>query len=116
MPQVIRAFLSTEARQERADCPVHTHNGSGFGATQELLEFAVCHLDRVEVRGVFRQVPKRCSSLFDNLLNAGTGVDPAIVDDNDVTTLQCWTQTLLQISQKHLCRHSSFERHWRSHC
>jgi hypothetical protein len=28
-------------------------------------------------------------------------VGPAIVDD-DVTALQCWTQTLLQIGQKHL--------------
>jgi len=115
MPQVIRAFLSTEARQERADCSVDTHNGSRFDATQELLEFAVCHLDWVEVRGVFRQVPEGRAGLFDDLANAGAHVGPAIVDDDDVTAPQCWTQTLLQIGQKHLCRHGSFERHRRSH-
>ena len=32
MPQVICAFLNTEARQERADRSVDTHNGSRFGA------------------------------------------------------------------------------------
>jgi len=82
MPQVIRAFLSTEARQERANCSPDLHNGSRFGVTKEFLEFAVSHLDRVEVGGIFRQVPKRRSSLFDDLANAGTDVYPAVVDDD----------------------------------
>jgi hypothetical protein len=63
MPQVICAFFSAEARQEQADYSVDSRNGSRFDATQKLLEFAICHLDRVEVRGVFRQVPKRCPSM-----------------------------------------------------
>ena len=115
MPKVIRAFLSTEAGQERADCSTDTHNGSRFGATQELLELAVGHLDWVEIRGIFRQVPERRADLFDDLANAGTHVGPAIVDDDDVTALQRWTQTLLQIGHKHLCRHGSFECHRRRH-
>ena len=82
MPQVIRAFLSTEARQERANCSPDLHKGSRFGATKEFLEFTVSHLDRVEVEGIFRQVPKRRSSLFDDLANAGTDVYPAVVDDD----------------------------------
>src|SRR5580704_7345559 len=109
MPQVICAFFSAEARQEQAECSVDSRNGSRFDATQKLLEFAICHLDRVEVRGVFRQIPKRCPSLFDNLAHAGTGVGSAIVDDDDVTALQRWTKTLLQIGQKHLCCHGSLE-------
>src|SRR5208337_756299 len=36
-----------------------------------------------------QQVPKRRSSLFDDLANAGAGVRPAVVDDDDVTAPQC---------------------------
>jgi hypothetical protein len=115
MPQVIRAFWSADAWQERANCSVDRHNGSRFGASQEFLEFAVSHLDWVEVRGIFRQVPEGRSSLFDDLANAGIGMGPAIVNDDDVTSLKGWTQTLLQIGQKHLSVHGSFKRHWRRH-
>src|SRR5438128_2128610 len=104
MPQVVRAFLSTDGWQERANCSVDLRKGSRFGATQKFLEFAVSHLNRVEVRRIFRQVAKRGSYLFNYLSDAGTGVRPAIVDDHDVPALQCWT--LLQISQKHLSGHS----------
>src|SRR3974390_617281 len=112
MSQVIRAFLSTEAGQERANCSPDLHNGSRSGATKEFLEFAVSHLDRVEVRGIFRQVPKRRSSLFDDIANAGTDVHSAVVDDDDVTAPQSWAQTLLQIGQKHLSSHGSLKGHW----
>ena len=115
MAEVIRAFLSTEARQERANCSPDLHNCSRLSATKEFLEFAVNHLDRVEVGGIFRQVPKRRSSLFDDLANAGTGVRPAVVDDDDVTASQCWAQTLLQIGQKHLSGHGSLKGHRSSH-
>jgi hypothetical protein len=115
MPQVIRAFLSTEARQERANCSVDLRNGSRFGAAQTFFEFAVSHLNRVEVRRIFRQVPERRARLFDDLANTRTQMDPTIVDDDNVTAPQCWTQTLLQIGQKHLCGHCSPKRHWRSH-
>src|SRR5437868_10884104 len=115
MPQVIRAFLSTEPRQERANCSVDLRNGSRFGAAQTFFEFAVSHLNRVEVRRIFRQVPERRARRFDDLANARTQMDPTIVDDDNVTAPQCWTQTLLQIGQKHLCGHCSLKRHWRSH-
>src|SRR2546423_13668791 len=115
MPQVIRAFLSTEARQERANCSVDLRNGSRFGAAQTFFEFAVSHLNRVEVRRIFRQVPERRARRFDDLANARTQMDPTIVDDDNVTAPQCWTQTLLQIGQKHLCGHCSLKRHCRSH-
>jgi hypothetical protein len=115
MAEVIRAFLSTEARQERANCSPDLHNCSRLSATKEFLEFAANHLDRVEVGGIFRQVPKRRSSLFDDLANAGTGVRPAVVDDDDVTASQCWAQTLLQIGQKHLSGHGSLKGHRSSH-
>jgi len=115
MSQVVRAFLSTETWQERANCPPDLHNGSRSGTTKEFLEFAVGHLDRVEVGGIFRQVPKRRSSLFNDLANPGTDVHSAVVDDDDVTAPQCWAQTLLQIGQKYLSGHGSLKGHWRSH-
>src|SRR5437868_15512732 len=74
MPQVIRAFLSTEPRQERANCSVDLRNGSRFGAAQTFFEFAVSHLNRVEVRRIFRQVPERRARLFDDFANAVTAV------------------------------------------
>jgi hypothetical protein len=39
----------------------------------------------------------------------------AHVDDDDVTVLQYWAETLLKIGEKHLCGHSSRKGHWRSH-
>src|SRR3954464_11127611 len=94
MPQVIRAFLSTEARQERANCSVDLPNGSRFGAAQTFFEFAVSHLNRVEVRRIFRWLAERRARLFDDLANTRTQMDPTIVDDGNGTAPQCWTQTL----------------------
>jgi hypothetical protein len=115
MSQVIGAFLSTEGRQERSNGSVNLCNGSRFGAPEELLEFAVSHLDRVEVRRVFRQVSQCRSTPFDDLANARTHVRPAIVNHDRVTAAQRWTQTLLQIGKKHFSGHGSLKSHRRSH-
>src|SRR5262245_58162611 len=97
MPQEICALLRTEVRQEGANCSVNLRNGSRFSRAQELLEFAVSQFDRVEVRGIFRQVPKRRSSLFDQLANARTGMGSAIVDNDDVTALE-GSRTMLVVT------------------
>ena len=115
MSQVIGAFLSTEAGQERSNCSVNLCNGSRFGAPEEFLEFAVSHLDRVEIRRIFRQISQRRPSVFDDPANTRAHVYPAIVNHDDVTALECWTQTLLQIGKKHFSGHGPLKGHRRSH-
>lgn len=115
MSQVIGAFLSTECRQEGPDCSANLCNRSRCGAPEEFLEFAVSHLDRVEVRRIFRQISQHRSSVFDDLANTRAHVHPAIVNHDDVTPLECWTQTLLQIGEKHFSGHGSLKGHRRSH-
>src|SRR5205085_5133693 len=113
MPQVIRAFLSTEARQKRANCSVDLRNGSRFGAAQTFFEFAVSHLNRVEVRRIFRQVPERRARLFDDLANARTQMDPTIVNDDNVTAVLD-TDTAPDRPETSL-RSLLLKGHWRSH-
>lgn len=115
MTKVVRAFLCTEQRQERANCSVDTRNASRCDLAQERLELAVWHLDRVEVGRICRQIANGRSRFLYHLSNAGTHMDPAVVHHDDVIALQGWTQTLLKISQKHLRVHRPLEDHRRSH-
>src|SRR6266566_268658 len=63
MPEIVGTFLRTELRDERADRSVKAWNGSRCHLAQECLEFAVRHLDGIEVRRIFRQVAQ-CRSRF----------------------------------------------------
>ena len=87
MPEVVGAFSSPELRQERANCPVETRNSSLGGLAQEFLEFAVGHLDRVEVRRVLRQETECRPDFLDRLSDAGHLVCGKVVDHDDVTSM-----------------------------
>src|SRR6202030_323523 len=51
MPEIVGTFLRTELRDEGADGAVKAWDGSRCHFTQECLEFAVRHLDGIEVAG-----------------------------------------------------------------
>ena len=107
MPEIIGAFLRTELGDERANCSIEAGNGSRRNLAQECLEFAVGHLDRVEVGRVFRQVAKGRPCFFDRLPNAGPQMDPAVVHHNYVIALDRGNQALHDISEEHLAGHAS---------
>src|SRR6266478_1680741 len=115
MPEVIGAFSSTELRYERANCPVETWNGSLGGLAQESFEFAVRHLDRVEVRRVLRQITQCRLRFLDRLSDAGHLVGRKVVYHDDVVSLERGNQALLDIGQEHLSVHGSLEHHRGGH-
>ena len=49
MPEIVGTFLRTEPWDERANCSIEARNSSRRNLAQECLEFAVRHLDRVEI-------------------------------------------------------------------
>ena len=69
MPEVVGAFPSAELRYERANSPVESWNRSRGSLAQEFLEFAVGHLDRVEVRRVLGRKRSVAPRFLDRLLD-----------------------------------------------
>ena len=66
MPEIVGTFLRTELRDEGADRSVKARDGSRCYFTQECLEFAVRHLDGIEVGRIFRQVTQCRARFFDS--------------------------------------------------
>src|SRR5271169_4473156 len=84
MPEIVGTFLRTELRDEGADGAVKAWDGSRCHFTQECLEFAVRHLDGIEVGRIFRQVTQCRAHCFDSPANAGPQMDPAVIHHDDV--------------------------------
>ena len=57
MSEIVGTFLRTELRDEGADGPIKASDGSCCYLAQEGLEFAVRHLDGIEVGRILWQVP-----------------------------------------------------------
>src|SRR5215475_5818975 len=72
MPEVVGTFSGPNLRDESANCPVKTPDSSLGGFAQMSLEFAVRHLDGIEIRRVFRQVT-HCRSSGEVLPPRGFG-------------------------------------------
>src|SRR6266700_2955369 len=115
MPEVVGAFSRTELGYERANCSVETRNGPLSGFAQESLEFAVGHLDGVEVGRVFGQVAECRSRFLDCLTDTRHFVGRKVVYHDDVVALERGSQALLDIGQEHLSGHSPRDHHGRGH-
>jgi hypothetical protein len=98
MPEVIGTFLSTKLWHERANGSVES---SRSGLAQQRIEFAVGHLDGIEVGRVLRQVANCRPSFLDRLPDSGDLVGSEIVHNDDVVALKGWDQALLDISRAH---------------
>src|SRR4051794_21849225 len=88
MHEIVGTFLWAELRDERANCSIEARNSSRCNLAEECLEFAVSHLDRVEVGRVFRQVTKSRVRFLDRCPNARPEIDAAIVHHNNVVTFE----------------------------
>ncbi len=67
MREIVAVFPGTGSGHERADAAVQIGYGSLGSLAQECFEFAERHLNRVDVWGIFGQVPERCDDGFDCL-------------------------------------------------
>src|SRR6202043_880195 len=88
MPEIVGTFLRTELWDEGADGAVKAWDGSRCHFTQECLEFAVRHLDGIEVGRIFRQVTQCRAHCFDSPANAGPQMDPAVIHHDDSSVAQ----------------------------
>src|SRR4051812_18802326 len=102
MLEIVGTFLRAQLWDERADCSIEAWYSSRRNLAQEGLEFAVRHLDRVEIGRVFRHVTKCRSRFLDRFQNAGPEMDPAIVHHNNVVALEHGKQALFDIGEEHL--------------
>lgn len=84
MSEVVCAFVRPEGWDKFSDASVQGSNGSGGELSQLRFEFAERHLDRIEVRRVFGQIPKcRPLGLY-GFANTADFVNRKIVHDDDV--------------------------------
>lgn len=73
------------------------------------LELREGYLDRVEVRGVWRQERKPRADLLDCLAHAADLVSGQIVHDNDITGAKCGCENLLGIGKEGWTVHRAVE-------
>src|SRR5215831_3443576 len=111
MPEVVGTFARAETWDEGANSSTQRWDGPGGDLAQEGFEFAVGHLDRVEVGGILGQIAKGCARGFDGLAHASDFVSSKIIDHHDVVSLQRWREALFDIGHKHLSGHRSIEHH-----
>ena len=115
MPEIVGTFLRTELRDEGADRSVKARDGSRCYFTQECLEFAVRHLDGIEVGRIFRQVTQCRARFFDSPANAGPQMDAAVIHHDDVIASEHWNQAVFDIGEEHLSGHGTFDHHRGDH-
>src|SRR5580692_6746538 len=99
MPEIVGTFLRTELRDEGADGAVKAWDGSRCHFTQECLEFAVRHLDGIEVGRIFRQVTQCRAHCFDSPANAGPQMDPAVIHHDDVVASERRNQAVFDMAR-----------------
>ena len=78
---------------------------------RECLEFAVEHLDGIEVGRIFRQVTQCRAHCFDSPANAGPQMDPAVIHHDDVVASERRNQAVFDIGEEHLSGHGTFDHH-----
>src|SRR6266481_1391847 len=115
MAEIVGTFLRTELWDKRADGSIKARHGSRSYFAHECLEFAVRHLDWIEVWRVLRQVADRRPGFLNRLLNTGNQVNPAVIHDDDVIAPERGNQALLDIGEEHLTGHGTLDHHWRGH-
>src|SRR3979411_2647415 len=115
MAEIVGAFLGTELWDKGADCSVEGWNSSRTHFAHECFEFAVSHLDWIEVWRVLRQGAKCRPRLLNRLSNTGNQVNPAVIHAAACGAPERGNQALLDIGEEHLTVHGTLDHHWRGH-
>jgi hypothetical protein len=68
-----------------------------LGGAHPVLDLGEGLFDRIEVRGIWRQIPEPCAGRFDQASQGSRLVAAEIVHNDDVARLKLWNQNLLNI-------------------
>ena len=115
VPKIILGLASGEITRERSDPAVQARNCPLRHLTQIGLELAKRHLDRVQIRGILRQITKDGATRFNRFAHACCLVCRKVVHDHGVVTPQSWSQVVLHIIEERLSLHSPVNYIWRCH-
>src|SRR5258708_4788764 len=111
MPEVVGAFSRTEPWHERTDRSVETWNSALGDFTEQRLEFAIRHLDGIEIGRVLRQVAERGSRLLNCFSDPRNLVSLQVIHHDDVTAPKCRSQALLDVGSEYIAGHGAFDHH-----
>ena len=92
VPKIILGLTSSEITRERSDPAAQAGNCPLRHLTQIGLELAKRHLDRVQIRGILRQITKDGATRFNRFAHACCLVCRKVVHDHGVVTPQSWSQ------------------------
>ena len=115
VPKIILGLTSSEITRERSDPAAQAGNCPLRHLTQIGLELAKRHLDRVQIRGILRQITKDGATRFNRFAHACCLVCRKVVHDHGVVTPQSWSQVVLHIIEERLSLHSPVNYIWRCH-
>ena len=115
VPKIILGLTSSEITRERSDPAAQAGNCPLRHLTQIGLELAKRHLDRVQIRGILRQITKDGATRFNRFAHACCLVCRKVVHDHGVVTPQGWSQVVLHIIEERLSLHSPVNYIWRCH-
>src|SRR5882762_3529883 len=107
MSEIIGALIGAESGDACADGSAQARDRSLGSLAQKCFQLAESHLDRIEVRRIWRQITQRRTRRFDRLPDTGNLVNWKVVHRNDVFALERWNKTLLDIGQECLAVHGS---------
>lgn len=113
MPEAVHALGGVKRSDERTNVSIHAFDCPFGDFAQKCFQRMEDQLYRIEVRGILRQVAQRCAGDLDHFLHTGDSMERDVVDHNDIPAPERWSQTLLDVGQKSLSIHSSFDRHRR---
>ena len=114
MPKIPPAFRRIERPNERSDTSVQSFDCALGSLAQASLCGMEGQLDGVKVRRVLWQESEACANTPESLLYTSDFVEGHIVSHHNVSTLERWRKTLLNVSQECFAVHRPLNEH-RSH-
>jgi len=100
MTKIPPAFGRIELPNERSDTPVQSFDCALGSLAQASLCGMEGQLDGVKVGRILRQESEACANTAESLLYTSDLVEGHIVSHHNVSTLERWRQTLLNVSQE----------------
>src|SRR3982074_3819109 len=102
MPEVVGAFSSTEPWHERTDRSVETGNSALGDLAEQRLEFAVGHLDGIEIARALPLVAERGPRLLNRFSHSATLVGEHSIPPDHFGAPKCWSQALLDVGSEYI--------------
>src|ERR1700743_3667909 len=81
--EVVAAFVGLDGCDEAADMAANVVDGALLGGAHPVLDLGEGLFDRIEVGGVWRQVPEPCAGCFDQAAQSTRLVAAEIVHNDD---------------------------------